>query len=351
MRLYAPLVASGDMLRSITPPKYLASALALAILLIVACEPMAPPRATPVAVIVSPPPSATPTVRVSDTPTPTRTPFPTVTPIRQPTATAFPCDEDTGRVLEFNDFPSAVAGGENLRYHVYIPPCYQETQKRYPVTLLLHGLSFREQQWADLGAIDIMNQGIQLGALPPMILVMPYFGTIGQLNQFPPDPSYETVLLEELLPAIDSDFCTITNRDHRAIGGISRGGFWALSLAFRYPDRFSAVGGHSAFFTTNPNELPPAFSPLEIANDSPDLPDAGLRIYLDNGASDSAAQSQQRLSSALESRRIPHTIVINPIGEHNNDYWSSHVTEYLNFYGSEWARSYDDLPTCLEPSP
>jgi enterochelin esterase-like enzyme len=308
------------------------------------------PQATAVVVVISPVPSLTPTPQATATPTPTRTPIPTETPDLAPTATPFPCDDDQGQVVDFTDFRSPAARGENLRYRVYIPPCYHEAQVRYPVVILFHGLSYREQHWEEIGAIEAMNQGIRLGALPPMILVMPYMGNIGQLNSFPPDMSYETVILEELLPAIETDFCTWSHRDYRAIGGISRGGFWAYSIAFRHPDVFGVVGGHSAFFPGTA-DVPSAFNPLEIAQNSALLPEANLRMYLDNGASDSAANSQRQLSTRLEQRTIPHTYTIHPVGEHNNEYWSSHVSEYLAFYGRNWPRSYDQLPTCLQPSP
>lgn len=324
--------------------------IALLGIFIAACDPMAP-QPTPVALIVSPQPTLSATPQATATPTATRTPVPTETPDLAPTATPFPCDEDTGRVVEFTDFPSETARGENLRYNVYIPPCYFETQVRFPVVYLLHGLGSREQHWEELGAVEAMDRGIRLGALPPMLLVMPYYGSIGQMNNFPPNPSYETVILDELIPAIENDFCTWSRREYRAIGGISRGGFWAYSIAFRHPDEFSAVGGHSAVFPTNPNEVPAAFSPLELAQNSGLLPEANLRMYLDNGAGDSAASSQQQLSSRLEARTIPHTYTIHPVGEHNDEYWSSHVSEYLAFYGREWPRSFDALPTCLEPSP
>lgn len=316
---------------------------------LVACDPMAP-QPTPYPVPVSPVPSLTPTPRATDTPTPTRTPEPTYTPELRPTATPFPCEVDHGQVILINDFRSTAARGENLRYRVYIPPCYQETQARFPVVILLHGMSYREQQWEDIGAVAALDQGIRLGALPPMILVMPYYGNIGQLNSFPPEMSYETVILEELLPAIQRDFCTWEHRDYRAIGGISRGGFWAYSLAFRHPDIFGIVGGHSAFFP-NLNEVPAAFNPLSIAQNSSLLPEANLRMYLDNGAADSASLSQQALSNRLEERSIPHTYTINTAGEHDNAYWSLHVSEYLAFYGKDWPRSYNVLPTCLQPSP
>jgi len=319
--------------------------LGLLVVGLAACDPMAP-QPTPVAVVISPQPSRTPTVAPTATATITPTVAPTTTAVLRPTATPFPCDNTDGRIEEFTTFRSEVANGENLRYRVYIPPCYVETQRRFPVVYLLHGLSYREQQWEEIGAINALDQGIRLGALPPMILVMPYFGTLGQVNSFPPEQSYETHILDELMPAVESQFCTWDDREYRAIGGISRGGFWAYSIGFRHPDVFGAVGGHSAFFPSDLRAVPSLFNPLEIAQNSSLLPEADLRMYLDNGAADSAGPSQQALSDRLKERSIPHQYIINPIGDHSNDYWSSHVTEYLSFYGETWPESYDDLPPC-----
>ena len=318
-------------------------------ILIAACDPMAP---TPpaVAVVVSPIPSITPTTGPTNTPPPTLTPIPTATEVSLPTSTPFPCDVDSGQVIDFNDFRSPTAN-ENLRYRVYVPPCYFETQARYPTVYLFHGLSYREQQWQEIGAVEALDQGIRLGTLPPMLLIMPYFGEIGQFNQFPPSPSYETVIIEELLPAVQADFCTWEDRDYRAIGGISRGGFWSFSIGMRHPDIFSRIGGHSAIFPDNLNVVPPAFSPLEIAENSAALPEATVRMYMDNAVSDSAGQSLQQLSNRLTERQIPHQYEINTAGGHDNEYWSAHVSEYLTFYGDDWPRGFEGLPSCLEPSP
>jgi enterochelin esterase-like enzyme len=322
----------------------------LPVLFLLACDPLAPRQVTPVAVIVSPEPSATFPATATIPSTATRTPFPSQAPELTSTPTPFPCDDDSGQVVEFNEFRSPTAN-ENLRYQVYIPPCYLETQKRYPTLILLHGLSFRENHWVNLGVADALDQGIRLGALSPMLVIMPFMGTIGQRNSFPPDPSYETVLLDELIPAIERDFCTWNDREHRAIGGISRGGFWAFSVTLRHPDLFGIVGGHSAVFPESIREVPPAFNPLELALNSSFLSEADLRIFLDNGANDSAGPSQQLFSSRLSSRGISHSYVINPVGEHDNEYWSAHVSEYLTFYARDWPRTFDELPSCMEPSP
>lgn len=317
-------------------------------LLVAACEPLAY-HPTAVAVIITSEATQTHTPSPTFTPTLTPTPSPSPTPF-EPTATPFPCDEETGMFRDIDENRSEIAR-ENLRYRVYIPPCYASTQKRFPVVYLFHGLSFREEQWEDLGIHEALDQGIRLGVLPPMILVMPYMGQIGQRNSFPPEPSYESVILEELMPDIERSICTIQNRDHRAIGGISRGGFWAYSVAMRHPDIFSIIGGHSAYFPDNINEIPPSNNPLELALNSTFVQEGNLQMYLDNGASDSSGPSQQLFSNRLTQRDIPHTYIVNPVGEHDNEYWSTHVSEYLSFYGQEWERDYGQLPPCAEPSP
>jgi enterochelin esterase-like enzyme len=315
------------------------------VLALVGCEPLAPPP-TPQVIIITPPPSPTFTPQPTDTPLPS----PTFTPTPEATATAtpFPCEEEGGTMLAFDTFRSAIAG-ENLRYRVYIPPCYLETQKRYPYVILLHGQATTELQWDRIGAPAALDQGVRLGVLAPMILVMPYTGTIANRDPFPPAQTYENVVLEEIIPTIERDFCTINNRDHRAIGGISRGGFWAYSIGLRHPDKFGALGGHSAVFSQG--NAPPATNPLDLALNVSFLEEASPRMYLDNAASDPAGRGLELFSSRLSSRGIPHTYIIHPMGDHSDDYWSLHVTEYLTFYGRNWPRSVADLPDCAAPSP
>ncbi len=317
----------------------------LASMALIGCEPLAP-QPTAQVIIVTPPPSLTPTPPPSDTPEPTATA--TATPDATATPTPFPCEEEGGTVLAFDDFRSEI-GGENLRYRVYIPPCYLETQKRYPYVILLHGQGSNELQWDSIGAPETIDQGIRLGALAPMILVMPYTGSIGNRDPFPPAETYENVVLEELMPAIERDFCTINNRDFRAIGGISRGGFWAYSVGLRHADLFGAIGGHSAAF--DEANAPPATNPLDLALNESFLVEASPRMYLDNAAADPAGRGLELFSSRLSSRGIAHTYIIHPLGGHDDEYWSLHVSDYLTFYARNWPRNAAELPDCAEPSP
>ncbi|KXK21531.1 MAG: putative esterase family protein [Chloroflexi bacterium OLB15] len=334
------------MIKHLTQTKVAFIFLALCVLL-AACDPLAPfPTPTAAVLIVTPEDTATLPPTITPIPSDTPTPSPTDTPA--PTPTPDPCLLEGGTVIPFDEFRSEIAG-ENLRYRVYVPPCYLESQKRYPYAVLLHGLRQDENEWETIGVIEALEQGMRLGAIGPMILVMPYTGQIGAADRFFPDPSVEQVILEELLPAIERDFCTWNDREHRAIGGISRGGFWAYSIAMRHPDIFGRVGGHSA--ELNAESAPNAVSPLALASNDAFLPNADLSMYLDNASADPAGVSLELFSSRLSARGIPHDYTIYPTGGHDDDYWSSHVSEYISFYGEDWPRRLEDLPSCLDPSP
>jgi len=350
---------------AMTPKRHLLlTTVVLTLALLVACEPLAPAQ-TPVYIVVTgetpattPPLAGETPVAAASTPQPaapgvagvvnTLAPSPTPTPVATalPSPTPFKCAEASGRVIQYT-VPSAVTGAEVVNY-VYLPPCFYDSLQRYPYVILLHGTGYDNGMWVDLGAPSVMDQGIASGTLPPMVLIMPDGGLLAELNDQPDDASFETVILNELIPSLERDFCLWGSREGRAIGGISRGGFWAFSIALRHPDVFSAVGGHSPHF--EPDNAGPDFNPLDLAaRPNPAL--SALRIYLDHGANDYVAANVRRLSDLLRQNGIAHDYFIDPVGDHDMTYWTSHVAEYLSFYGQRWPHDIAALPSCLEPSP
>ncbi len=277
---------------------------------------------------------------------PVPTAAPTVAPTAIPSATPFACLETAGRVIR-STFSSDVAGTE-LAYYMYQPPCFFDTFMRYPYVILLHGTGYDEAMWVDLGAPTVLDQGILKGVLPPMVLLMPDGGYLSELNDRPDGTSYEAVLLDELIPTVEEEFCLWGSRTGRAIGGISRGGFWAFSIALRHPDLFSAVGGHSAYF--DPDNALPEFNPLDLAQTAP-LLKFPLRIFMDNGATDVVGTNIETMSEILNSRGIQNEYLVSLDGGHDMDYWSAHMSEYLSFYGQNWPRNIQQLPSCLAPNP
>lgn len=299
---------------------------------------------------------------------PTNTPQPVENSNADPPATAMPqeasqavstvppCDETEGEVVE-GTYPSNIAA-QDVEYLIYLPPCYESSGKRYPVLYMLHGLGegMDYKQWQAMGLVDAADAGYLRGALSPFIIVMPNGavflpnGTVAHgMNYFSPDNSYEFMVLDELMPVIEQRYCTWNEPAGRAIGGISRGGFWAYEIALRHPEEFSAVGGHSAAFYER-EDIPPTNNPLDLARDAEGL--SGLRMYLDHGVGDYdwVEEAVAQFSARLETRGIAHTYVVNPVGGHTEEYWASHTADYLSFYAAEWPEDVNLLPSCDQPA-
>jgi enterochelin esterase-like enzyme len=217
-----------------------------------------------------------------------------------------------------------------MTYRVYLPPCYGENGRSYPTLYMLPGNDQSDAIWDDLGLDETAETGIQNNKIPPLIIVMPEGGWIA-LNSSGGPYSYEAVIMNDLIPFIERRYCAWSDPAGRAIGGLSRGGYWALEIAFRHPEQFASVGGHSASLldiAAGP-DLNPQYTGLthELGN---------LRIYLDIGENDGGIGNTRKLHEDLTMQAIPHTWVLNP-GGHDNIYWMAHLQEYLDWYGAGWS--------------
>ena len=251
------------------------------------------------------------------------------------------CDQSQGATTR-HEYRSQLIQ-TTMYYTIYLPPCYNTiTTDTYPHLYLLHGSVQYDDHWLRLGIEEILNEGIYHGNYPPMIVILPYGNWIANENQFD-QVSFEQVFLDELIPTIETNYRV--DPSQRAIGGISRGGFWAFLLAFRHPNHFESVGGHSAFF--DPYHTPESHNPLDLALDETrDL--QPLRIWLDRGINDYASPGLDTMNDHLRTRALPFTYQIYNEGEHNDTYWQQHVADYLQFYTQTWLNPPD---TPLLPDP
>jgi enterochelin esterase family protein len=136
---------------------------------------------------------------------------------------------------------------------VYLPPSYASGEGRFPVVLVLAGYTgtgrmlLNERTWVD--ALDArMDRLIASGACGEMILVLPDCMTRLGGSQYLDSPAhgrYESYLVEELCPAVERRYRTLPAPRHWGVAGKSSGGYGALVLGFRHPDRFSALASHS----------------------------------------------------------------------------------------------------------
>jgi enterochelin esterase-like enzyme len=272
----------------------------------------APPRPFTLVPILpfAPLPTSTPASAPSDTPVATLVPTATPTPV---------CTEQNGTlVVQRINSPTLE---RTIWFRVYVPPCYEtQTQRAYPVLYLLHGLRMNESAWDDLGADETADDLIAAGQISPLIIVMP--------RAPEEDDRYAGAVAADLVPHIDATYRTLADRQHRAIGGMSRGGGWSVRIGLQHPELFGALGLHSlAIFYADEDK---------VWRWIDELPEGELpRIYMDIGRSDSLLESASWLDEALSQRSIPHEFHLYP-GAHDYKYWKQHLAEYLRWYAADW---------------
>jgi enterochelin esterase-like enzyme len=281
---------------------------------------------------------STPTYFAANTRTTTSTFVPTLTPslvpidkpLAQPTDTDTPaapvCTQTTGTVQRVN-VPSAELV-DPLQISIYLPPCY-DPSGNYPVLYLLHGQGMTDQLWIDLGVTTIADTAIAKGQTP-FIMVFPYEEDNFQeitASKFP------DAIINDLIPWVDSNYATCTERVCRAIGGISRGGGWAIKLALRHFDLFGTLGGHSYGLMYGDINWVPKDLQTHTIEEFP-------RIYLDRGEKDTLAHDIDLFVKVLQANGIHPEFHIYP-GDHTKSYWKSHVQEYMNFYMAAWPAPFN----------
>lgn len=141
--------------------------------------------------------------------------------------------------------------GMERHCNVYVPAEYEANPtKRYPVLYLLHGWGEDENGWSNQGHMgNIMDGLIASGKAVPMIVVMDCGDFKASPDVRKPMMSDVTqVYIKDLIPFIDKTFRTRTDRQNRAMAGLSRGGMQTTTTVFNNLDKFAWLGTFSGFF-------------------------------------------------------------------------------------------------------
>jgi enterochelin esterase-like enzyme len=273
-----------------------------------ACSPSS--RSTPTSTNL--PPTA------SHTPKQTQTPAP---PTHTPTPTVLACLNQSGRVeegkLESTDPPQ--------EYLIYLPPCYDEKKdNRYPVLYLLHGQTYTDDQWIRLGAADVIDNLIHSGEIMPFIIVLPD----DRYWNLEAGPGFGERLVDHLIPYIDRTFRTLPDRNHRAIGGLSRGAGWALRLGLTRWELFGTIGLHSlAVFQKDESQIADWLAEIP--------PSSQPRVFMDIGDNDRELVTASQVEAQFNQHGLTHEWHLYS-GAHTEEYWSAHLEEYILWYAEGW---------------
>jgi enterochelin esterase-like enzyme len=139
------------------------------------------------------------------------------------------------------------------RMHVYTPPGYEKSDRKYPVFYLLHGASDSDSSWSTVGRAGfILDNLIAEGKAKPMIVAMPaghtgparFGGAPGaaanRRDEFAED------FVNDLKPYVENNYRVLADRAHRAIAGLSMGGMQTLNIAFGHLDDYGYIGVFSS---------------------------------------------------------------------------------------------------------
>lgn len=228
------------------------------------------------------------------------------------------------------------------RLTIYTPAGYEQSKEKYPVLYLLHGMGGDENAWSELGrATQIMDNLIASGKAKPMIVVMPN-GNISQeaapgesseglkipSMQLPKtmDGNFETAF-QDVVNFVEQNYRVKADKAHRAIAGLSMGGFHSLYISINNPSSFDYIGLFSAAIKPRQKEVSsPIYKDPESKVDnlfkhSPKL------LWIGIGNTDFLYKENADLRHYLDSKHYPYTY-LETDGSHIWRNWRIYLTTF-----------------------
>jgi len=245
-----------------------------------------------------------------------------------------------------------------VRYCTYLPASFDtDRTRRFPGLYYLHGLGDNEQSLLNSGGWDLIEDMRRTGKIGDFVVLAPSGGHTFFLNSADGKIRYEDFLTKEFMPQMEQKYRVDGVRTRRGITGVSMGGFGALRLAFKYPQRFAAVSAQMPALLA---EIPANFAgggsgspssmlgdvfgnPIDVAylqrnsvfyfaRVTPATELNRMKIYFNVGNNDDYGfeQGAQKLHLLLDSRGIPNEFHIYP-GRHDPQFAVRHFGEVVQF--------------------
>lgn len=219
--------------------------------------------------------------------------------------------------------------------NVILPVTYNSDTK-YPVLYLLHGLGCNHESWGDLGAKYIVQNLHYDQDLSEMIIVCPDGLTVANGTESDMEISEVVTaydlsiddMMNDLMPFVNANYSTATCRENTAIAGFSMGGREALYIGFTYPQEFGYVGGFSpapGVVADSPESLLPS-----LLNDFTLPLDIGqfYELYLEVGDEDSGCgPATENYDRILDEQGINHIYHVIP-GGHEGSVWQDSLYNF-----------------------
>jgi enterochelin esterase-like enzyme len=270
------------------------------------------------------------------------------TTVYAPTREFLYLDPKTGKELGdrsrfFRDGYASPAMKKDVQFNVYLPPSYsKDSTRRFPVVYLLHGINGSNIEW-EVRNIDRLLDGLfTKGGLEESIVVFPD-GSSGWYVDSSAG-NYRTMIVNEILPMVDKQYRTKADREHRAMSGVSMGGFGTYSIGLEHPELFSSLASHMGALslpalagTREEMAANAKYQPMAMA--AARTPDQlkQYRFYMDGGDSDifRFGEAARVMSAQLTAKTVPHVAQYGP-GGHDDEYFVPKLKDSFKLHSEQF---------------
>jgi len=208
--------------------------------------------------------------------------------------------------IETIEYDSKTVGNKR-KMIVYTPPEYS-TDTKYPVLYLLHGIGGDETEWPKNAAPNVILDNLYADKkLVPMIVIMPNGraepNDRAEGNIFAPEhqrdfANFEHDLLKDVIPFVESKYPVKTERENRAIAGLSMGGGQSLNFGLGNLGTFAWIGG----FSSAPNTK----TPEELVPDPNEAKQKLKLLWISCGDKDGLISISQSVHAYLKEKNVSH---------------------------------------------
>ncbi len=259
---------------------------------------------------------------------------PEIKPERDPDESELEVTSDPPLLTQWQDVPHGTVHLHDYfsqplkrlrRLRVYTPPGYEHNHNHFPVLYLMHGTGDTEATWTEFGRAHFIEDNLLARSkTKPMIIVMTDGHAdltdeegIGQKNL----EKMETDVLRSVIPLVDHTYRTFADAGHRAICGLSMGGFQSMFIGLRHLDAFAWVCGMSAF-------VPEPEKNLAAALNDPHTNDRLRLFWHQIGKDDYLLPQQKEFEEVLKKHDIRRQFTVTG-GDHSWPVWRNYLEDLL----------------------
>jgi enterochelin esterase-like enzyme len=201
------------------------------------------------------------------------------------------------------------------RFYIYTPPGYDtEINKKYPVLYIQHGAGEDERCWGAQGRLDIiLDNLIAEGKTTPMLVVMTNEYIVNDMGGgYNTEPFnrfmdlFKNELFDTIIPYIESNYRALSDRENRAIAGLSMGGGFAFRIGMLNTDKFAWIGvfsssafrGRGGDIFDAEKQIPGIFTNPEKFNNALKL------LYISTGEQDHSFEYTQKAAATFKEKGL-----------------------------------------------